>query len=94
MTPEITRKLQQQLQFKAKAISHSDMIFDRIARFVPMSCTICKNGLKFHSIEEYNEHYLSIHGRSALYQCCNLQLETPYDLLDHIRYHESIDVFK
>ncbi|XP_031625854.1 zinc finger protein 319-like [Contarinia nasturtii] len=92
MTPEIVRKLQTQLQFTAKAIERKDMNFDRISRFVPMTCVACKES--FESFEDCNEHYIVAHGRSAYWQCCNLILETPYELLDHIRYHESIDVFK
>lgn len=86
------KKLEKQLQFDAKTISQSDMDFERISRFVSMECGTCKE--EFESFDECNEHFLGVHGRSAFWNCCNLLLETPYDVLDHIRYHESIDVFK
>lgn len=92
MTTSVVKKLEQQLHFEAKTIYISDMDFDRISRFIPMECNICKE--PFESFDECHEHYLNLHGRSALFNCCNLMLETPYDVLDHIKYHESIDVFK
>lgn len=68
------------------------MNYDRISRFITQVCGLCKH--PFESFDECHEHYLVSHGRSAYWNCCNLLLETPYDLLDHVRYHESIDVFK
>ncbi|XP_055307187.1 zinc finger protein 12-like [Sitodiplosis mosellana] len=92
MTPKVIKNLEEQLHFEAKVIYLSDMNFDRISRFLTQECGICKE--PFESFDDCNEHYLTAHGRSAFWNCCNLLLETPYDLLDHIKYHESIDVFK
>lgn len=70
----------------------NDVEFSRFDRFIPMECNTCN--LQFDSFEDYNDHYLFKHQRSAVWNCCNLVLETPYDALDHLKYHESIDHFK
>lgn len=57
-----------------------------------MECSVCK--FHFESFEEFHDHYLYLHNRPAVWNCCNLTLETPYDALDHMKYHESIEVFK
>lgn len=92
LTPKIVRKLEQQLKFEARTIDSFEMDFDRMARFIAMTCCICKT--VFDSLDKCHEHYLVSHGRSAYWNCCNLLLDTPYDVLDHLKYHESIDVFK
>lgn len=92
LTPRIIAKLEQQLKFEAATVNLSDTEFARFARFIPMECGECE--LQFESFEDYNDHYLFMHNRSAIWNCCNLVLETPYDALDHLKYHESIDHFK
>lgn len=57
MTTFVVKKLEQQLHFEAKTIYISDMDFDRISRFIPMKCNICKEG--FESFNDCHEHYLS-----------------------------------
>lgn len=92
LIPKIVERLEEQLSFEAKVVHLADMEFDRISRFIAPECGICKE--PFESFDECHEHYLTSHGRSASWNCCNLLLETPYDVLDHLKYHESIDVFK
>lgn len=92
LAPSVIKKLEQQLHFEAKVLFISEMCFDRISRFIAPECSTCKQ--PFESFDDCYEHYLVSHGRSAFWNCCNLLLETPYDLLDHLKYHECIDVFK
>lgn len=92
LTPKKVQKLENRLKFEAKTIDSFEMDFDRMARFIGMTCCVCK--LVFDSLEHCHEHYLVAHGRSAYWNCCNLLLDTPYEVLDHLKYHESIDVFK
>lgn len=92
MTPKIVASLNEQLKFEAKTIDLAQVEFERFARFIPMECTACK--FQFDSFEEFQDHFVFIHNRSAVWNCCNLTLDTPYDALDHMKYHESIDVFK
>lgn len=86
------KRLDDQLKFEARTIDPIEMDFDRMARFIAMRCCICDAA--FESLAMCHEHYLTSHGRSAYWNCCNLLLDTPYDVLDHLKYHESIDVFK
>lgn len=92
LTPQIIENLEEQLHFKAKVVYLAEMDFDRFARFMTMDCALCK--YQFMSFDECYVHFLVVHKRSAFWNCCNLLLETPYDVLDHIRYHESIEDFK
>lgn len=57
-----------------------------------MKCTICND--KFSSFHGAHRHYFDKHKRSAAWTCCKIDLETPYDILDHLKYHESNDDFK
>lgn len=93
LTPRIIAKLEDQLKFEAKSVDLSDTDFTRFSQFIPMECGECDE-LQFVSFEDYHDHFLFIHNRSALWNCCNLVLETPYDALDHLKYHESVDHFK
>lgn len=92
LTPQIIKRLEDQMNFEAQTVQTSDVDYDRIARFMAMECSICKEPFK--SFSESHEHYIMNHNRSAYWTCCKLLLETPYDLLDHVKYHESIDVFQ
>lgn len=85
-------RLEEQLKFDATTVDLSEIDFNRFARFIPMDCTKCN--LQYDSFEDYNDHFLFAHQRSAVWNCCNLVLETPYDALDHLKYHESIEHFK
>lgn len=88
----VIAKLEGQLHFEPTTVDLAVVDFDRFARFIPMQCSECQ--LEFESFDEYHEHYVVQHNRSAVWNCCNLVLETPYDALDHLKYHESIDYFK
>lgn len=92
MTPKIIARLEEQLKFEAITVDLADIDFDRFARFIPMECVNCK--CPFDTFDECHDHYLYLHNRSAVWNCCNLALETPHEALDHMKYHESIDVFK
>lgn len=94
LTTKTLTRLEDQLKFEAKKIDSSEMDYDRMARFMSMQCCEFDCDLEFESLEVCYEHYLEVHGRSAYWNCCNLSLDTPYDVLDHLKYHECIDVFK
>lgn len=88
----VVRNLEKQLKFEATIIRFSEIDFDKVSRFVNMDCYVCDT--KFESFNEAHDHYLEKHKRLAVWNCCKLDLDTPYDIIDHIKYHESIDDFK
>lgn len=92
LTSSVIRGLEKQLKFEAVLIQFSDLDFDKVSRFIEMECSICRE--KFDSFNNAHEHYYDKHSRCAFWTCCKIDLDTPYDILDHIKYHESIEDFK
>lgn len=85
-------RLENQLKFTPQTVLSTDLDFDTISRFIDMDCNICKEPLD--SFQDAHRHYLEKHKRCAYWLCCNLLLETPFDIVDHIKYHEMIDIFQ
>lgn len=80
------------MDFRSEMVLTRDIDFENIARFINTDCNICQQPLD--SFEESHKHYLEQHKRSAFWMCCKLLLDTPFDIKDHIKYHEVIDIFQ
>lgn len=92
MTVNVIKALETQLQFEVIRISFDDLDFSKVSRFVNTDCKQC--GTNFQTFDEIHAHFLEKHKCPATWVCCNIELESAYDIYDHVRYHESIDDFR
>lgn len=92
MTVKVIKSLEKQLQFEEIRISFDDLEFGKVSRFVNTDCKLC--GLKFQTFDEIHAHFLENHKCPATWVCCNVELESAYDIFDHVKYHESIDDYR
>lgn len=92
MTVNVINSLEKQLQFDVIRISFDDLDYGKVSRFVNTDCKQCET--KFQTFDEIHAHFLEKHKCPATWVCCNIDLESAYDIHDHVRYHESIDDFR
>ena len=91
ITPSMLEELERQL--KTEEVFQTEKVdYDKIKQFMELICQICSE--PFVTFDESQKHFLDCHKRAAFWKCCNLQLETDYHILDHMKYHDDPEFYK